>query len=121
MSIRTEKVKRYTDALNNKDIEAAIDQIAENFCLNDPFVDGLQPKSAVAAMYREALPEAPIKFLIESLVEDGDTVIVRLKTEFIGQLYRSVNVFTFDGDEMVRLDAFAHGLQKAAEEAANGK
>ena len=119
MSIRTDKVIRYTDALNNKDIETAIDQMAENFCLNDPFVDGLQPKSAVAAMYREALPEAPIKFLAESVVEDGDTVIVRLKTEFIGQLYRSVNVFTFDGNDMVRLDAFAHGLKEAAESVAN--
>ena len=119
MSIRTEKVTRYTEALNNKDIEAAIDQMADSFCLNDPFVDGLQPKSAVAAMYRESLPEAPIKFLAESVVEDGDTVIVRLKTEFIGQLYRSVNVFTFDGDDMVQLDAFAHGLKEAAAALAN--
>ncbi|MEM1087777.1 MAG: bifunctional 3-(3-hydroxy-phenyl)propionate/3-hydroxycinnamic acid hydroxylase [Pseudomonadota bacterium] len=119
MSIQTDQIKTYTNALNEGDVETALSVMADEFSLTDPFVDGLGPKVAVQEYYRTAFKDSDMSasFELTNIVESGDCVIAENITKIAGHTFKGCNVFQFQDGKLVALRAYANGMQALAADA----
>jgi hypothetical protein len=99
--------QKYIIAFNAKDIDGVAAIMADDFCLTDPSVTGLRPRSKVID-YLQGLFESNIclKFEAKSILVDCNHSVIHFSLELDHGIYSGVDFIAWSEGKMTSMNAY---------------